>query len=137
MTTLAIVHVAASMAMLFLAVPAAYRAGSPMGRNAAIAGGLAALIALVTGALAHGDWSRGYRTVIELASQSAAGWLDAKIVFGTSACIAAFVGCILETRGRSSLKIASRAMWTTSAVLALAALAMIAAVHARVPSALL
>ena len=128
------VHIAASMVMLFVAVPAAYRAGSAMGRIAAIAGGLAAVIALATGAIAHGSWTRGYRAAVEIASQSAAGWLDAKIAFGTSACIAALIGCIVEVRG---LKSASRALWAACAVLAIAALAMVAAVHARVPSALL
>jgi hypothetical protein len=137
MSPLAVVHVAASMVMLFVAVPAAYRAGSPIGRIAAITAGLAALVASATGALAHGAWSRGYRAAIELASQSAAGWLDAKLVLGACACVAALIGCVVEMRAGAASKLASRVCWTACAVFSIAALAMIAAVHARVPSALL
>ena len=137
MSTLAVVHIAASMVMLFVAVPAAYRAGTPVGRIAALTAGLAAAVSLVTGAVAYGPWTRGYRAAVELASQSAAGWLDAKIALGTGACLAALIACAVETRQRAQLTLAARILWTASVLLALAGLAMIAAVHARVPSALL
>jgi hypothetical protein len=128
-----VAHVVAAVALPFVSLAAAWHAGTRGGRAlAGVAGALGALV-LLAGALAQRVFEPGYRRAVYLASRAAGEWLDRKAHLGVAACCFAMAAGLVAIDATTPRWLA-RLLGALAAGFALAALAALAYVHARVPA---
>lgn len=134
MNALGLAHALAASALPLVGLVGAWRAGTRDGRRAALTAGFAATVALVTGVLRQRGWEQSYRRAVYLASRAGGEWLDRKTHLGFAACAFAMAAALVAL-DRAAPRWLVRLLCTLAAGFALAALALIASVHASVPGA--
>lgn len=133
MNAMVVAHVVASVLVLAASLVAFSRASQRAGRVAAGVAGLAGIVTLATGLVRVRTWEPAYRRAVYLASRSTGLWLDRKMHVGLAACAFAIVAGLLAAAPEASAR-SRRLACALAAACALLAFAIVAIVHARVPS---